>query len=128
MVLKYMLAWIPMVFIGIMNGAVRRFGYEKFLGELLAHQVSSVTGIILFGLYIWLLSIRWPLESSSQAFAVGLIWLVLTVSFEFLFGHYVAKHPWRRLLHDYNILKGRLWSLVLIAITMAPYVVYRIGS
>jgi hypothetical protein len=128
MVLKYTLAWIPMVFIGIVNGAIRQFGYGRFLGELFAHQVSSVIGIILFGSYVWILSIRWPLESSRQALAIGVIWLGLTVAFEFLFGHYVAKHPWTRLLHDYNILEGRLWSLVLISITIAPYVIYRIGS
>ena len=126
MVLKYTLAWIPMVFIGIVNGAIRQFGYGRFLAELFAHQVSSVTGIILFGSYIWILSLRWPLESSCQAFTVGLIWLGLTVSFEFLFGRYVAKHPWSRLLHDYNIFEGRLWSVVLIAITIAPYMMYRI--
>lgn len=128
MVLKYTLAWIPMVFIGIFNGAIRQFGYGRILGDLLAHQVSSLAAIILFGLYIWILSIRWPLESSHQAFAVGPIWLALTVCFEFLFGHYVAKHPWSILFHDYNIAEGRLWSLVLIAITAAPYVVYRIRS
>jgi hypothetical protein len=128
MVLKYTLAWIPMVFIGILNGAIRQFGYGRFLSELFAHQVSSVTGIILFGSYVWILSIRWPLESSYQALVIGLIWLGLTVFFEFSFGHYVAKHPWSRLLHDYNILKGRLWCLVLTSITIAPYVMYKIGS
>jgi hypothetical protein len=126
MVLKYALAWIPMVFVGMANGALRQFGYGRFLDELLAHEVSSVTGIILFGLYACILSLRWPLETCRQAFAVGLIWLGLTVTFEFLFGHYVAKHPWGRLLQDYNILEGRLWFLVLIAITIAPYMMYRI--
>jgi hypothetical protein len=128
MVLKYTFAWIPMVFIGILNGAIRQFGYGRFLSELFAHQVSSVTGIILFGSYVWMLSIRWPLESSYQALVIGLIWLGLTVSFEFSFGHYVAKHPWSRLLHDYNILEGRLWCLVLTSITIAPYVMYKIRS
>jgi hypothetical protein len=75
MVLKYTLAWIPMVFIGILNGAIRQFGYGRFLSELFAHQVSSVTGIILFGSYVWILSVRWPLESSYQALVIGLIWL-----------------------------------------------------
>ena len=128
MVSKYTLAWIPMIFIGIANGAIRQIGYGRFLGELLAHQISSVTGIILFGLYTYILSLRWPLQSSYQAIAIGLIWLGLTVTFEFLFGHYIAKHPLSRLFHDHNILEGRLWSLVLIAITIAPYVIFRIRS
>jgi len=127
MIVKYMIAWIPMIFIGILNGVIRQFVYGRFLSELLAHQVSTVTGIILFGLYIWILSLHLPLESSRQALAVGLIWLGLTIAFEFLFGHYVAKHPLSRLIHDYNILEGRLWSLVLIVVAIAPYVFYKIG-
>ena len=61
------------------------------------------------------------------ALAVGLVWLGLTIAFEFLFWHYVAKHPLNRLIHDYNILEGRLWSFVLIVVAIAPYVFYKIG-
>jgi hypothetical protein len=128
MVLKYTIAWVPMVFIAIANGVIRQFGYGRFLSELHAHQVSCATGITLFYLYTWLLSLRWPLQSSGQAFGVGLIWLGLTIAFEFVFGHYVMKHPWTRLLHDYDISKGRLWSLVLVAILLSPFIVFRTGN
>ncbi|UCF72434.1 MAG: hypothetical protein JSW35_09660 [Deltaproteobacteria bacterium] len=128
MIPRYIIAWIGLAIIGIINGVIREVGYGKFLGELLAHQVSSVTGIILFGLFTWCLSLRWRMQSSGQAFTIGIIWLALTIAFEFLFGHYVMKHPWPRLLHDYNILEGRLWLLVLVWIPIAPYVVYKLRS
>jgi hypothetical protein len=124
MILRYTLAWVLMVFIAIGNAMVREFGYGKHMSELRAHQVSSVTGIVLFAGYTRLLSLLWPLESARQAVAVGLIWLALTVAFEFLFGHYVAKHSWKRLLRDYNLVEGRLWLLVLLAVSVLPYVVY----
>ena len=126
MVLKYTIAWVPMVFIAIANGVLRQYFYGRWMTELSAHQVSSLTAVILFYLYTWLLEIKWPLESSQQAVAVGIIWLCLTVAFEFLFGHYVANHPWSRLIQDYNLLSGRLWALVLLAVTAAPYVVYKL--
>lgn len=126
MILTYTIAWLAMPLIGIVNGVIRGLGYERFLGELRAHQVSSVTGAVLFGLYAWALSLRWRIQSSGQAIVIGLIWLVLTVAFEFLFGHYVMGHPWSRLLHDYNVLEGRVWLLVLIWITIAPYVIYKL--
>jgi uncharacterized BrkB/YihY/UPF0761 family membrane protein len=126
MILKYLIAWFPMVIIGILNGVLRKACYETALGELRAHQVSTLSGVILFGLYIWLLSRQWHLESSQQAFLVGVIWLLMTVGFEFLFGHFVAGHSWNRLLHDYNIFEGRLWVLILIWITIAPYCFYRL--
>ena len=128
MVLKYIIAWVPMVFIAIANGVIRQFGYGNFLSELVSHQVSCATGIMLFYLYTWLLSLCWPLNSSRQAFEVGLIWLGLTIAFEFLFGHYVTKHSWSRLLQDYNVLERRLWSLVLLAILLAPIVVFKARS
>jgi hypothetical protein len=127
MILKYAAAWLLMPIIGIINGTIRQYGYTKALGELRAHQVSTLTGLVLFGLYIWALTLLWKIRSSAEAIAIGLIWLILTVSFEFLFGHYVMKHRWSRLLHDYNIFEGRLWVLVLVWITAAPYLFYRLS-
>jgi len=124
MILKYTIAWLGMVILAIINGTVREKILKKHVDILLAHQVSTFTGIVLFGLYTWFLTINWNIESVSQAISIGLIWLVLTASFEFLFGHYIMGHSWKRLFRDYNILKGRLWVLVLIWITIAPYVFY----
>jgi hypothetical protein len=123
--LKFILAWIPMVLIAILNGIVREAWYANHLPELRAHQVSTLTAVVLFGIYIWVIIRVWRPESSRQAILIGLIWLALTVAFEFLFGHFVMGHPWSRLLNDYNILAGRVWSVVLLWITVAPYVFYR---
>jgi hypothetical protein len=127
MIVKYTIVWLGLVVIAIINGAIRERGYKTLVGELRAHQISTLTGIILFGLCVWILSLIWKIQSASQAMTIGLIWLALTVAFEFPFGHYVMKHPWSKLLQDYNILKGSLWSLVLIWITIAPYIFYKLG-
>lgn len=127
-VLKYTLAWVGLLVVAILNAALRESGYGKFVGELAAHQISTFTGIIFFGLCIWGLSKLWPLESPGQAIVIGTIWLVLTVAFEFLFGHYFMGHPWSKLLRDYNLLEGRLWVLILLWIGIAPYLFYRLSS
>jgi hypothetical protein len=114
-----------MIPIAIANGVLRESWYGRHLSELAAHQVSSLVAIGLFGVYIWGLVRRWRPESGRQGIAVGLLWLVMTMAFEFLFGHYVAGHTWERLLHDYDLLAGRLWSLVLAWIALAPYLFYR---
>jgi hypothetical protein len=49
----------------------------------------------------------------------------MTISFEFLFFHYVRNIPWEVLLHDYNIFEGRVWILVLIWTTIAPWVMWK---
>lgn len=123
---KYILAWVPLVFLAIANALVR----EKFLAtrleELPAHQVSTATAVVLFGIYIWFIIRIWRPESAGQALVIGLWWLGLTVAFEFLFGHYVMGHPWSRLLYDYNIFAGRVWIIILIWITVAPYIFHRV--
>ena len=128
MLLKYTLFWIPMVFIAVINGMGRDMVYRDIVGELTAHQISTVTGILLFGIYIWYLERRWKLASLRQAALVGAIWLALTLAFEFLFFHYAAGRPWSVLLHDYNICAGRIWVLVPLFILAAPGVIFRIQS
>jgi len=123
---KYVLAWIPMVLIAIANGVMREAWYTKRLGELRAHQLSCATGILLFAIYVWAIVCFFPPRSSGQALAIGLMWLVLTVAFEFIFGHFARGIFWNELLADYNILAGRLWVLVLLWVTIAPYIFYRL--
>ena len=123
---KYALAWVPLVIIAIANGALREGVYGRYISELRAHQLSTVLGVLLFGLYIWALIHYMPPASSKQAISIGLIWLGLTVAFEFIFMHYVAGRSWSVLLHDYNILAGRIWVVVLIWVAVAPYVFYRL--
>lgn len=123
---RYLVAWVPLVFIAIANGLFREKFFANRLKELQAHQASTVTLIILFGIYIWIVLRIWKPESAQQATFIGLIWLVLTVAFEFLFGHYVAGHSWGRLFNDYNILAGRVWILILIWVAIAPYIFYQL--
>jgi hypothetical protein len=128
MIWRYILAWIPMIPIAIINATIREVVYKKYLGDLLAHQVSTASGILLLALYVWLITHFWPIASSQQALIIGFIWLALTVAFEFIFGHYVMGNPWSKLLADYNILAGRVWILVLVWITIAPFVFYQFQS
>lgn len=117
-----------MVFIAILNGTFRQFVFARMLSELRAHQLSCLTGVLLFCAYTWLISLKWPLQSARQAVTVGLNWLILTVAFEFIFGHYVAHQSWERLVQDYNILAGRLWVLVLLSVALLPLAVLRMRS
>lgn len=125
---KYILAWFPMIIIAIANGLFREKVLTRHLNELQAHQMSTFTMIMLFGIYVWILFKLWIPTSTNQAILIGFLWLVLTVVFEFVFGHYVAEHSWEKLLNDYNVLQGRVWILVLIWITVSPYLIYKIQN
>jgi len=57
---------------------------------------------------------------------LGFFWTSLTVAFEFLFGHYARGASLGMLLTDYNLLKGRLWSLVVIAMLVSSVITAKI--
>jgi len=124
----YLFAWIPMAFLAVANGFVREKGYRELVGELRAHQISTLTGVILFFAYTWLLSLRWPLASQGQALAIGACWCCFTIAFEIIFGRFVRRYSWRQIGADYNLLKGRLWGLLLVWLFVLPEIVYRIRS
>lgn len=121
----HILWWFVFPIVGILNGVLREATYKKFVGDLPAHQISTATGIIFFGLIFYFIFKKWKIKSLNYAVLIGLIWLTLTILFEFGFGHYIMGNPWEKLLHDYNLLKGRIWSLFLIWITIAPFIFYQ---
>lgn len=79
-----------MMRLAIVNGAVRDFTYRGRLGEFRAHPLSTVTLLLLFTGYFWVLFTLWPLASAYQAWTIGTLWLVMTLMFEFGFGHWVS--------------------------------------
>ncbi len=115
-----------MLIIAIANGALRQLTFAKSMSELRAHQLSTLTGSVLIGIFIWVVVRIWRPSSARQALAIGIVWLVLTVAFEFIFGRFVMHHPWTRLLNDYNLYEGRLWTVFLAWLTIAPYLFFRI--
>jgi hypothetical protein len=58
---------------------------------------------------------------------IGMLWLGLTVAFEFGFFHYVGGKSWQTLLEQYDVAKGHLWPFVLAAVALAPFVWARRG-
>jgi hypothetical protein len=113
--------------LGIVNGSLRELLYKDSVGELPAHYISTATLMVLLALYIWMLEQRWPLASQQDAIRVGLTWSVLTASFDFGFGHFVAGKSWAELAHDYDVRAGRVWILILLWMAVAPEGARRLG-
>lgn len=127
MVKRHLFFWLVLMLLAIANGILRETLLSPRFTELAAHQLSTLSGIVLTGLVAGLFARRWPLASPSQAWLVGICWLMFTLLFEFTFGHYVAGHSWARLLQDYNLSAGRVWPLFLLWVAVMPYLFYRLG-
>lgn len=122
--LRYVLLWFPLLIVAVGNGALREFTYSKVMPELRAHQLSTTIGSVFIGGLMWFFVSTWPPASDRAAWMIGLIWLGLTVAFEFFMGIVVRKKPLAEVLADYNVLAGRVWVLLLIWITFAPRLFY----
>jgi hypothetical protein len=125
---RYLIFWLILAAAGVANGVLREATYGRQVSNLAAHQLSTVTGIFLTGGVVWALNRFWPIRSANEAWIIGVCWLLMTVIFEFGFGHYVAGHSWARLLADYNLAGGRVWPLFLAWITVLPYVTWRLAN
>jgi hypothetical protein len=118
--LRAILIWLGILVLASLNGAVRDLLLAPRLGDPIARAISTVVLCMLVLLVTWL-TIRWigP-RNSRQAWVIGVLWLILTLAFEFLAGHYLFHKPWATLLADYDVSKGRIWLLVLIVTLLAP--------
>lgn len=117
--------WFGILIAAIVNGFVRDVVLVPRFGDLMARAVSCFTLAAVILLVTWV-SLPWIHPTrATQAWTIGTMWLVMTIAFEFLGGHYLFHTPWSTLLADYNIVDGRLWIVVLVTTIAAPALVYR---
>ena len=125
MLARALVVWHLLLGLAVVNGAIREAWILPRAGDATAHAISTVMLCALVQLQSWL-TIGWirPL-TARDAWTIGGLWVSLTVAFEFLAGHFLFGNPWSRLLEDYNILRGRVWVLVLLTTAVAPWVAAR---
>jgi hypothetical protein len=111
--------WLGAPALAVLNGAAREKLYKERVGDLAAHQISTAGLIALLTPYLWLLQRRRPLPDTRTALRVGAVWAALAVLFELGMGR-ARRVAWSKLLGDYDIRKGRVWSLVLLWTALGP--------
>ena len=108
MIIKAFAIWSAIPVLAILNGGLRTILVVPKIGEQAGHVVST---IILCGLILLVsrISMSWvgP-KSQLENLLIGMFWVLPTVDFEFLAGHYAFKKSWETLLADYNIAQGGL--------------------
>ena len=126
MVLKYFFAWFGMMILAIINGGLRDFAYKAQVGDLAAHQISTVVLIILLAGYFRLLTSIWPIESATQAWVIGAMWVLMTEAFEFGTGRFISGDSWSKLFQAHNVFAGQVWILIPLWVLIGPYVFFRL--
>lgn len=124
--LRSVTAWLLILVIAVLNGSFR----EAVLLPNLRPPVAFVLSGVLLSLGILIVTIAlagWlRLRHLSQCLFVGMLWLCLTLAFEFGFGRFVEGLTWAEMLEAYTFKDGNIWPLVLVVIFFAPALAARI--
>ncbi|MCD4811491.1 hypothetical protein K8R14_02695 [bacterium] len=118
--------WLLIVVAAILNGVFR----EKVIVPVVsADLVLPLSGVLLSILVFLITLISITIIGSSEQkiyFIVGLFWVILTLSFEFLLGHFVVGKPWKEIIQVLNIWKGDLFIVVLFVTAISPWIAAKV--
>jgi len=124
MVLRAIFIWFVLLVLAVLSGTFRQAVLLPRLCDGTAHVVSTLLlSAILFALACFSIGYIRP-RTVGEAWLMGLLWVGLTVAFEFGVGHHLYGNSWRKLLADYNLAAGRIWVLVLLTDLLAPVVAF----
>ncbi|WP_223670311.1 hypothetical protein [Kangiella shandongensis] len=121
LLLKSIAIWLVILVMAIVNAAIREKLLTPAIGSGLALPAS---GLILSVIIFLLAYITVPFFGSTESktyIAVGIAWFALTLCFEFLFGHFIAGKPWLEIVEVFNVTKGNLFVVALLATLVAPW-------
>lgn len=114
--------WVVMAVVAVVNGGVRETALIPRIGEYAGHVLSTalLVGAILLISFVYFQ--RTPIEYAYvELVAIGVLWTVLTVGFEFLVG-YIEKTPVSVTLGQYDVSAGQVWIAVPVALLLSPLV------
>jgi hypothetical protein len=117
--------WFLILLLAIINGAFR----EAVLIPNLSKPVAlALSGLLLSWIILMLavLLAHWMrLDTRSRCLSVGLLWVCLTVVFEFGFGA-IRGRTLADMLEPYTFKDGNIWPLVLAVTFFAPLIAARL--
>lgn len=122
-VIRSLLVWLCFIPVAILNGGVRQYVLDRWLGEVGANALSGVLLSLFILLISWLLLPRIIKYNQKESFQIGIVWMLLTIGFEFTFG-LTSGISFQELLSAYNPMTGNLWLLVVVTTFGAPRLVY----
>jgi hypothetical protein len=128
LLLRSLVAWLAILGLAIANGVLRE--------EILIPALGKPGGLILSGVLLSMLImlvayglVRFMRDlTASNGLRIGVLWLSLTLAFEFSFGRYVQHKSWAELLDAYAFKEGNIWPVVLVVTLLAPYLALRLRA
>jgi hypothetical protein len=117
---KATLVWLLIIVVESVHGVLRNLFVAPAIGDFESRQAGVFIGSALILLIAWLTAPWLNLNGRAQFAGAGLLWVGLTLVFEFSLGVAMGL-SWERITSDYNIAKGGLLPLGLVVMAIAPY-------
>lgn len=127
LLLRAFAVWLVFITVESMLGTLRVLFLEQRMGAVPAQRIGLITGSAALLIVAWLFIVWMRVEGRAVLLEVGLLWVVLTFSFEMIIGH-MRGRSWQSLLADYDIVHGGLMSVALVLLFFAPLIAVRLRS
>ena len=122
MILKAWVVWFGILLLAVINGGLREGVLIHTLSQPVAYVISGVLLSVMVFVVTWLLLPWIGIRDSNGLILLGLMWLLLTLAFEFTFG-YIQNKSVAEMLQAYTFNNGNIWPIVLLVTLVSPYVV-----
>jgi uncharacterized membrane protein len=128
--IKSILFWFVLLILALINAIIRETTYKPILTPYIgfwAHQISSLTGILLFFIAIYLF-LKYSKDDYSKKDLIisGIIWILMTLIFESLMNYYIRKLTFQEIIQTYYFWSGNTWIFVLLSLIISPLIIYKI--
>ena len=120
-------AWVLFILAESVQGLIRRLFVVPAIGDLAARQIGVLVGSTI-ALAVALLSIgRIGARTPAQQIGVGLLWVVLTASFELCLGAALG-YSRERILSDYDLRRGGWMAFAMLFLLFTPFLAQRLRA
>lgn len=118
--------WLALLALAMLNGAARVALSQRRLGQERARQLHTVLlALAALGLAVPFVRAQ-GVAQAGPLWGLGAAWAGLTVVFECAAGR-ARGLPWREILADWNLARGRLWPLFLLSLAATPWCAARLA-
>jgi len=117
---RALVAWVLIIVAETVHGMLRQWLLVPVVGDLRARQIGVLIGSAIIFAIAWALA-RWiDARTLRVQLAVGAVWVVLTLGFEYTLGRLLGL-PTERMLADYDVARGgfMLFGLAFMLVALA---------
>jgi hypothetical protein len=106
--IRPLLVWLVLMAAEAAHGTLRTFFLAPYVGDFRARQIGAVVGSAIILALAYLFSDWINARNAAALYRIGLMWVAMTLVFEFTLGRFAFGYSWQRIFEDYDLSKGGL--------------------